>query len=226
MLTLALETSTELGGVAVGEGESLIAESHMAVRAARSELVLPEVAGLLERSGRSVDDVDAVVVGAGPGSFTGVRIAASLAKGLCFARKKTLLAYSSLAAVAATTGREERICALFSARRREVYAAAVAQVAPLEYELGPAVLGLGELLAELDVSRWCFAGEGAVAERERIEGAGGRVLPPFLGVPRASALLWLAATQPEAGRVADPAAWEPEYARAPGAERDVTAVVP
>lgn len=221
MLSLALETSTALGGVALGDGEGLLAECHLAVRAARSELVLPEVDRLLERSGHSMDDVGVVVAGAGPGSFTGVRIAASLAKGLCFESERSLYAYSSLAAVAAASGHTERVCALFSARRGEVYAGAVARIQPLEYELEPTVLELDELLDRLDAERWSFAGAGATACRERIESAGGRVLPAFLGVPRGSALLWLAATQPEAGRVGDPATWEPAYVRSPGAVRSV-----
>lgn len=219
MLSLALETSTRLGGVALGREEELLAECHLAVRATRSELVLPEVARLLARAGHSMDDVSAVVVGAGPGSFTGVRIAASLAKGLCFEGVRTLYAYSSLAAVAASTGVVERVCVLFPARRGEVYAGAVARIRPLEYELEPVVTELDELLTRLDPERWIFAGAGAVGERDRIEGVGGRVLPRFQGVPRGAALLWLATTQPEMGRVEDPASWEPLYVRAPGAVR-------
>jgi hypothetical protein len=63
-------------------------------------------------------------------------------------------------------------------------------------------------------------GEGALLHRAEIERApGARVAPAQVGMPRASALLWLAESAPEMGRVEDAAGWEPEYVRASGAER-------
>jgi tRNA threonylcarbamoyladenosine biosynthesis protein TsaB len=64
-----------------------------------------------------------VIVGAGPGSFTGVRVAAATARGLAHGLGVPLYAYSSLAAVAMETGLDGNVCALFDARRGEVYAA-------------------------------------------------------------------------------------------------------
>lgn len=124
MLSLALETSTRLGSVAVGRDGELLAESSLSVRAAHSETVLPEVRRLLERCSVAPRELARVVVGAGPGSFTGVRIAASLAKGLCAATGAELTAFSGLAAVAAGTGMAGDVCVLLDARRDEVYAAA------------------------------------------------------------------------------------------------------
>lgn len=219
MIRLALDTSTSLGAVALAAGEELLAESLLSVRATRSETVMPEVDRLLRLAGRRREELSAVVVGSGPGSFTGVRIAASLAKGLCFARGIPLFAYPSLLAVAAATGLEGAVCALFDARRGEVYAAAYRRFAPPEAELGPAALPADELLERLDPSGWTFAGEGALLHRDAIRARGGRVLPPHLAPPRAAALLWLASVCPEAGRVEDPAGWEPAYARRSGAAR-------
>ena len=221
MLRLALETSTRLGSVALAEGDEVLCETLLPVWSSHSETVLPEVERLLEAAERSVDDLSAVVVGAGPGSFTGVRIAASIAKGLCFARGVPLFAYSSLAAVAAASGLETPLCAVFDARRGEVYAAAFRDGNLTTPELGPLAATLGDLLRRLgDPSAWAFTGEGAVRHADRFLAAGGRVLPPHLGLPRATALLWLARRWPEAGRVGDVAGWEPGYLRRPGAERD------
>ena len=130
VLSLALETSTSLGSIAVGRGDTLISECALAVRATHSETVLDEVERMLARARIGVDGIERVVIGAGPGSFTGVRIAASLAKGWCHARGVPLFAYSSLRSVAASAGRD-RVCALFDARRGEVYGAAWAD-GPLE----------------------------------------------------------------------------------------------
>lgn len=218
MVRLGLETSTRLGSLAVAAGGELIAECSLSVRATHSETVLPEVDRLLRRAGLGLEELEAVVVGAGPGSFTGVRIAASLAKGLCFARELPLFAYSSLAAVAASTG-GGRVCALFDARRGEVYAAAFRAEDLPHPHWGPAALPVEGLLDDLRAADWTFAGEGALRNAELIEAAGGRVLPEHLGVPRASALVWLMEVAPAAGRVEDPGLWEPSYVRASGAER-------
>ena len=218
MLTLALETSTSLGSIALGSGGTLVAECALGVRATHSETVLDEVDRLLRRAGKRTDEIGRVVVGSGPGSFTGVRIAASLAKGLCHALGLPLYAYSSLRAVAASVA-VSPVCALFDARRDEVYAAAWPEGALGEPLFPPAVEPLGRALGRLDpVASWSFAGEGATRHRAEIEALGGVVLPAHLGVPRAAALLWLADALP-AGRVPDPRDWEPGYVRASGAER-------
>ena len=220
MLSLALETSTSLGSIAVGRGDTLISECALAVRATHSETVLDEVERMLARARIGVDGIERVIVGAGPGSFTGVRIAASLAKGWCHARGVPLFAYSSLRSVAASAGRE-RVCALFDARRGEVYGAAYADGALEAPTRGPEACDIDRWVEGLeDCGSWFFAGEGAIRHRAGIEARGGRVLPPFLGVPRAGALLWLAERLP-AGRVVDIDAWEPRYVRSSGAERQV-----
>lgn len=221
-LRLALETSSSLGGTAVGRGERLLAETLLSVRATHSETVLPEVERLLKRCGSGPGELREVVVGSGPGSFTGVRIAASLAKGLCAATGASLRAFSSLAAVAASTGLAGRICVVTEARRDEVYAAAWSGPPGPQPSEGPLVARLEEVLERLGGPEgWSFAGTGAAAGRARIEAGGGRVLPRLHASARPAALLWLAEAFPGAGRVAEPAVWEPEYVRASGAERGV-----
>lgn len=220
MLTLALDTSTRLGSVAVGRDGELLAETTLSVRATHSETVLPEASRLLERCGARPAELEAVVVGAGPGSFTGVRIAASLAKGLCAASGAALSAYSTLAAVAAGTGLEGRVCALLDARGDELYAADWEALDGPEPTTGPGVTTVAEVAERLGPG-WACAGPGAVTHREALEAAGLRVLPSLFAVPRGGALLRLAAAWPGAGRVEDPASWEPSYVRDSGAERGV-----
>lgn len=221
MLTVALETGGELGSVALGRDGELVAESLLSVRATHSETVMPELDRLLAGAGRERGEIDAVVVGAGPGSFTGVRIAASLGKGLCFGRDRPLFAFSSLLAAAASTGLEEKVVACFDARREEVYAAAYRTVAPTGAGVGPEVTEVDELVDRLPggAGAWAWAGSGARRHRQRIEAAGGRVLPAHVGAPRASSLLWLARRHPDAGRVEEPATWEPDYVRRSSARR-------
>jgi tRNA threonylcarbamoyladenosine biosynthesis protein TsaB len=114
----AIETSTEWCSVAVwDEGEMRALERRAGHR--HSELALPMLEKLLQ--GRSLD---AVAFGAGPGAFTGLRIACALAQGLAFARNLPVLGVSSLEALAQEGG-AERVVACIDARMREVYYAAL-----------------------------------------------------------------------------------------------------
>ena len=226
MLTLALDTSTREGSVALGENGEVLGELTLPVRATHSETVLPAIDQLLHQVDRSARDLGAVVVGAGPGSFTGVRIAAALARGICFPTDATLFAYSSLAAIAAGVegvDADGPICALLDARRDQVYAAGYRLSPEFEELFAPLAASLDEVLDEVLAGRepqtWTVAGVLPDWMRERIRESGARLLSVEYGRPRASALLRLAWTFPEAGRIAEAAHWEPTYVRASSAER-------
>jgi tRNA threonylcarbamoyladenosine biosynthesis protein TsaB len=219
-LVLALDTSTPLGSAALGRDGALLGEVALGVRSRHSEALLPAADFLLRSAGASAADLSAVVVGEGPGSFTGVRIAAATAKGFAHALGIPLLAFSSLAAAAAAAAQADRpVCALFDARRDEVYAACYRfpGLAGVETLLGPAPRPLDDVLADALALRPLFAGEGATRHEAAIRAAGGEVAPPHLGAPRAAALVWLAAVAGGSARV-DAAAWEPAYLRPSGAQ--------
>ena len=114
----AIETSTEWCSVAVwDEGETRALERRAGQR--HSEFALPMLEKLLR--GQSID---AVVFGAGPGAFTGLRIACALAQGLALARNLPVLGVPTLEALAQESG-AERVVACLDARMREVYYAAL-----------------------------------------------------------------------------------------------------
>ncbi len=167
---LGVETATSVGSVAVWR-DGLALESTFKIQGAHSERVLPAVDHALEITGTAPDEVSALIVGSGPGSFTGVRIAASVAKGWTMARQTPLFAYSSLLAVAAGTGVNGPLCALFDARRGQVYAACyqLSPEGPAEM-VAPAAWRIEELITELAQRGLdpTFAGEGALAHRETI----------------------------------------------------------
>jgi tRNA threonylcarbamoyladenosine biosynthesis protein TsaB len=214
---LALETSTAMGSVAIWK-DRLVFEQSLRIQGSHSELVLPAIDHALAVSGTRPEEVSAFVAGAGPGSFTGVRVAASLLKGWAMARGIPVFAYSSLLVVAAGSGSAAPVCAVFDARRGQVYAACyqIASRGPKQL-VAPAAWGIEGLLAELERRglRPDFVGEGALVHRETLLAAfeGARVLPEPLAVPRAASLLWLRQLAPELGRVSDPGAWEPLYLR-------------
>ena len=222
MVMLALDTSTPTGSVAVGRNGEVLAESLLRVRATHSEAVLPEIHRVLTDCGLGASDLQAVIVGGGPGSFTGVRIAASLAKGMCHARDLELFSFSSLAAVAVGAGCDGPVCAMFDARRGQVYAAGYRVGDGIKELFAPRAGALENVLDDLDEpGKWCFAGDGAGAGDDAIRAAGGRILPVDTWVPRAGSLIWLASVVPEEGRVTDPGTWEPSYVRLPAAQRDL-----
>ena len=219
MLTLAFDTSTTIGSVALGRGDEVLGASNLPLGVGYSETILKEVSRLLSGANLQPRDIDRLVVGSGPGSFTGVRIAASLAKGWCHRRDVPLYAYSSLRAVAATV-EHPCVCVLFDARRGEVYAEAYDDGPFSGPVLGPLVCPVELVLSQLDPTMvWVFAGEGSLKHRDQIEASGAKVLSGDLKLSPAAALLWLAERLPE-GCLEDLDAWEPNYLRASGAERE------
>jgi tRNA threonylcarbamoyladenosine biosynthesis protein TsaB len=219
---LALDSSTALGSVAAGDAAGVRAEVVRSVAGGHSSALLPMVERVMEDAGLRPADLAAVVVGGGPGSFTGLRVAAATAKGMVRALGVPLLAYSGLLAAAASAwAAEGEVCALFDARRRDVFAACYRFGEGVEERLAPTALDVDAVVARFrGGAPPVFVGDGALLHREQLERElGARVLPAHLGAPRAASLVWLAAADPERGGVRDAAAWEPEYVRASGAER-------
>src|SRR2546422_5185410 len=119
----SIETSTEWCSVALWvDGEIAALERRAATR--HSELALPMLERLLAAAGIGAGQLDAVAFGAGPGSFTGLRIACGIAQGLAFARGIPVLGISTLEALAEESG-AARVIACLDARMREVYYAAL-----------------------------------------------------------------------------------------------------
>ncbi|HEX6558447.1 MAG TPA: tRNA (adenosine(37)-N6)-threonylcarbamoyltransferase complex dimerization subunit type 1 TsaB [Longimicrobiales bacterium] len=219
---LAIETSTPLGSVAVGNGAGVLAEVVLGIHARHSEALLPAVDFGLRNAQVDKRELQRIVVGGGPGSFTGLRISAATAKALAQALGIPLFAYSGLAALAAGAGASrDPVCGLFDARRGEVYAACYRfpDFDTMETLLEPAPRKIDDVLGALDPQATVFVGDGALQNRAAIERAGGCVAPAHLAVPRASALLWLTDFLPTAGSVENVASWEPLYLRESGAER-------
>jgi tRNA threonylcarbamoyladenosine biosynthesis protein TsaB len=226
---LALDASTGTGSVALGDGERLLAEVVLGVPGQHSTALMPAVDAALRWAGLAPASLTGVVVAGGPGSFTGLRIAAASAKGIVHALGLPLWSYSGLLAAAAgalAARGSTTVCSLFDARGRDVYAATYrfdddGGQRSVHVLTGPEALPLDDLLARFDAQDPpAFAGDGALRHQAEIrDRLGAHILPPHLALPRASSLLWLARAAPALGRVEEPATWEPEYVRASGAER-------
>lgn len=239
---LAFDTSTALGSVAVSVDGQVLARSFLEEQRRHGAGLVPAIESVLEEGGVDRDELDEVVVGSGPGSFTGVRVAAATAKGLVRGLGVPLRAFSSLAsaALAPELGLSRRTVrlvgralgpegsddvlelptpnelryVLFDARGGRVYGACYrVEDRVLREEREPHAARIADVLAEDPAPETRFAGDGAHAHRELLESRGFRVLSPPAGVPTADALLLLASLSEDEGRVEEPGRWEPDYLR-------------
>ncbi len=125
---LAIETSAAVASVALYQGASLLSLAEVRQDRSHARVLMPMIQDVLSQVTLSVDDLSAVAVASGPGSYTGLRVGVSAAKGLCYALGIPLLRIGTLDALAAqVTGwahaMQARICPLLDARRAEVYVA-------------------------------------------------------------------------------------------------------
>ncbi len=129
MRVLGIETATEVCGAALVENGRVLAENWFEARQMHSEKLVSLIAETLQSRGHDPAALDAIAISIGPGSFSGLRIGLSVAKGLAFACDLQLVAVPTLRALAtrALAGnlvtRHERVLPLIDARRDEVYTA-------------------------------------------------------------------------------------------------------
>jgi tRNA threonylcarbamoyladenosine biosynthesis protein TsaB len=206
MITLAIDAATYDGDVAVLDDARVVAERRTVMRDALHERLMPAVAEALEAAGVDIARLDRIVCGAGPGSFTSLRIAASIAKGIAMATDTPLYAVSSLALLVGGANLPPeggRYLAALDALRGEFYVAL--------YDVG----GSGEgAIAEIEPARLIPADQleslaasvgAAIITPSDIAGA-------VRASPRAHAAAKLVQLIERGGRV-DVSAWEPAYGR-------------
>ena len=122
MLILAFETSAKAASVALMDGQKLLGESYQNTGLTHSQTLMVMAEDLLKQCGKTVNDVTAVAVAEGPGSFTGVRIGAAAAKGFAWGREIPCYGISTLEAMAESLGiYEGYVCPCMDARRSQVY---------------------------------------------------------------------------------------------------------
>jgi len=224
-LLLAFDLSTPSGSVAIGVGPEVMARRELVTERRQAVELVPAIASLLEEVGRTPRDLTGIVVGRGPGSFTGVRIAAATARGMATALEIPLWALSSLAAGAISCGEdavERPRYILFDARGDRVYAGCYRVVADAEGRslqgirikviVEPSATTVQEVMASALPASATFAGDGATRHEDFIRAAGHDVLPSPLGMPTAAGLLVLAhSTSFRPEEVGS--RWEPDYIR-------------
>jgi tRNA threonylcarbamoyladenosine biosynthesis protein TsaB len=215
MKLLAFDTSTQWLSVACGEGDAWATRGEKAGQA-HSERLLPLIDDVLAEAGWSLADLDAIAFGAGPGSFTGVRIACGVAQGLALGADLPLIPVPTLEALAHAAWRAHgaaRVLACLDARMREVYVAAYERVADRwEPRVAPAVLAPAMVALPDVAAPWFAAGDGFLAYPELVSALH---LPASDGtlVPDARDIAALALPRLAAGEAVDAAHALPLYVR-------------
>ena len=226
MLLLAFETSAKSCSAALHDGRGLLAESYQNSGLTHSQTLMVMAEDLLKVCGKSAADVTHLAVAAGPGSFTGVRIGVSAAKGFAWGAEKPVYGVSTLEAMALGLGvMDGHICCCMDARRKQVYNAIfLAENGHLTRVCEDRAISLEELqeeLAHIDGPIY-LVGDGAELTMRNL----GAEIPELILPPehrrhqRASGVALAAIGAMERGEPADGAALQPNYLRLSQAERE------
>ncbi|TAN48045.1 MAG: tRNA (adenosine(37)-N6)-threonylcarbamoyltransferase complex dimerization subunit type 1 TsaB [Betaproteobacteria bacterium] len=209
MILAALETSADWCSVAISiDGEIAALEQRAGQR--QAELALPMLGQLLAQAGIAAGRLDAVAFGAGPGSFTGLRIACGLAQGIAFALELPVIGVSTLEALAEESG-AARVVACIDARMREVYYACLERDGALWREVLAARCVAPQSVPVPPGAGWTGCGNGFAAYPQALARTAQRVLPEVHA--SALAVARLAAPRLAAGEGVDAALAVPVYLR-------------
>lgn len=226
VLVLAIDSATKVGSVALVNDHAVEGEYTLSVQRTHAERLMPAIERVMADAGRKPLDVGAVVVGTGPGSFTGLRIAISTAKGLSLATGCPVVGVSTLDAMAwGLAGFGGLICPMLDARRGEVYTALyTAEEHDVARRSDYLAVPLGDLVSriqQISLARVCFSGDAARLHHDKLlELFGERAVFPgdAHSVLRGSWLVEAARQRLDAGDFDDVAALAPLYVRPPEAE--------
>ena len=213
MLILGIDTSTKICTCSIFDSENgVIAETSLSVKKNHSNIVMPIIDNLFKISDLNINDIDKIAVAIGPGSFTGVRIALGIAKGLAMALNKPLIAVNELDILEAIAGgNENEIIPLIDARKERVY---------YKYQNKYVDDYLINLISNFDKNKkYIFVGDGATNYKNILKdnlGDNAIVLPMYNAFPRASILCELALNKEEANIYT----LEPEYISKSRAEKN------
>ena len=226
MLILAFETTAKSCSAAIHDGTKLLAESYQNSGLTHSQTLMVMAEDLLKVCGKSAADVTALAVAAGPGSFTGVRIGVSAAKGFAWGAELPVYGVSTLESMALSLGAMEgHVCCCMDARRKQVYNALfLAENGALTRVSEDRAISLEELKSELQHidGPIYLVGDGAELTMRTLGAENHQlILPPeHRRHQRASGVALAAIDAMNRGETADGASLQPNYLRLSQAERE------
>ena len=226
MLTLAFETSAKAASVALTENGKLLGESYQNTGLTHSQTLMVMAEDLLKSCAKTAADVTHLAVAAGPGSFTGVRIGVSAAKGFAWGAELPVYGVSTLESMALSLGTMAgHVCCCMDARRKQVYNALFraenGALTRVSEDRAIALEDLKEELQHIDGPIY-LVGDGAELTCKTLASdIPNLILPPeHRRQQRASGVALAAIEAMNRGESADGAALQPNYLRLSQAERE------
>ncbi len=226
MYLLGIESATPVAGVAVMQDDRILSERLVNNRKTHSGHLLPMIKEAIAEAGIMKEELDAIAVSSGPGSFTGLRIGMSTAKSLAQVLEVPLVGISTLDALAyPLNGLVNLVCPVLNARKNEVYTAVYDLSAGTFNNLtGPKAVkpeNLVHMLSQWPDRQVTFLGDGVLEYREIIKNMmGDRAFfaPGAVNLPRGSSVAGLGRIKLQQGQGADPYTLMPNYVRLSEAE--------
>jgi tRNA threonylcarbamoyl adenosine modification protein YeaZ len=236
-LVLAVETSSRIGSVAIAVGKNILAETTFSAPIRHSAEIFPAISDILGRFNRKSDNIEQIHISAGPGSFTGLRIAVTLAKTMHLANAAKIIAVDTLDVIAANANdytkeknsttpsyeSSERIATILDAKRGQFFIAAYQRntsntkrtdsngiwkkIIPDSLMTAPQFL---EQLARDEQPIWLL-GDGLLYYKDKFKADTVRFMDEKYWSPRASNVLLLGWKKALAGKFEDPLTLTPNY---------------
>lgn len=215
MLILSIDTSTRGCSVALHNDGALVSSYDLLTDRSSSAMLTTLMKNAVEHAGHALADLDAVAVAKGPGSYTGLRVGVSTAKGLCYALDKPLLAISTLEGMTAQLipyyPADYLFCPMIDARRMEVFAAvydgSLREIQPTQ----AVILDQDSFAGFLAKHSVVFFGDGAPKCRPLLEAHPNAYFPSLPVEPSARTIGQLAMEAFRLGKFEDLASFEPYY---------------
>lgn len=165
-LILNIETSTRICSVAIAEGDKILSSRYQQDTYEHAKILHPFIEEVMEESGKVYQNLDAIAVSEGPGSYTGLRIGVSTAKGICYARNLPLISVSTLKAMALhaiSEIKEENAyyVPMIDARRMEVYLAVYDASGESEKNVNAEIIVRDSLKEFYNIAPVYYFGDGA-----------------------------------------------------------------
>lgn len=228
MKILALDSSGLVASVALVYDGVMVAEYTTNFKKTHSQTLLPMIDEVVKMTGTSLEEIDAIAVAAGPGSFTGLRIGSSTAKGLGLALKKPIIPVPTVEGIAYNLfGNSKVICPIMDARRNQVYTGLYTfDKDEMEIISGQKAVSIGEIVEEINKlgREVVFLGDGVPVFKEFIQEnckVPVSFAPAHMAMQRAGAVAVRAEYYYNMGRMETAAEHKPDYLRLSQAEREM-----
>ncbi len=229
-LILAVETSGRMGSVAIAVGRRMLTEAAFSGPMRHSSEVFPAICSLLNRFGHKPRDIEHIYISVGPGSFTGLRIAVSMAKTMHLANGVKVIAVDTLDVIAANAAdyiRQEKagvekIAVILDAKRSQFYIAVYKHTSDgiWKKSIPDSLMSTSQFLDRFAGKAkpvWLL-GEGLVYYADKFKAEGVHFLDEQYWNPRAEKVHMLGWKMASAGQFTDPVTLQPKYLRRPEAQ--------